>query len=192
MKIKSIEPLKLTFIILLTLFYFSSCNSTKHYKVLSFFFDGVPAPSDSISNNSKDSIKKIDSTALAQGSSVTLVQAGSVHPPYKENQCGTCHNPDHIGKLNQEIPQLCYQCHEDFSKKYKVLHGPVNGGSCTACHNPHNSQNPKLLHQSGQSMCLYCHDSKRLFKSEIHQDIKDTKCTECHNPHGGNDKFVLN
>jgi predicted CXXCH cytochrome family protein len=96
-----------------------------------------------------------------------------------------------MGKLIKNLPELCYQCHEDFSTRFKVLHGPVAGGQCSVCHSPHMSLNADLLVRTGQSQCLHCHESGEIFKTAVHQDNKETNCTECHNPHGGEDRNIL-
>ncbi|MFZ4399136.1 MAG: cytochrome c3 family protein [Bacteroidales bacterium] len=113
------------------------------------------------------------------------------HLPYQDKTCESCHDQNKMGKLNQEMPELCYQCHDNFSYKYKVLHGPVGGGQCTACHSPHSSVNSNLLLRKGQELCLYCHISKQIMETETHRDIGETDCTDCHNPHGGEDRYVL-
>ncbi|NOX85830.1 MAG: hypothetical protein GXO86_07695 [Chlorobi bacterium] len=114
------------------------------------------------------------------------------HPPYQEKECANCHNQGQMGKLLEPLPGLCYQCHESFGDQYQVLHGPVDAGFCTQCHNPHMSKNKFLLIRTGQNLCLNCHLSKDVFKNEAHSDIEDADCTECHNPHGGEDRFILN
>lgn len=178
------------FIIALSV-YFSGCSSAKHYKVLSFFFDGVPNPAEVAAIHKLDSISRKDSASLANALKVENLPKGSIHPPYQEKDCASCHDQSSMGKFTEMQPMLCYQCHEDFSTKYKALHGPVGGGQCTACHSPHLSENVSLLKRTNQSLCLYCHDQKQVLAFEPHQDIGDTSCTECHNPHGGDDKYIL-
>ncbi len=175
----------------LSLLYFYGCSTTHNYKVLSFFFDGVPNPNKELANYLKDSLKLKDSGVVAQSTVNKAVPVMKIHPPYQENKCSSCHDQSQMGKLNQAMPEVCYQCHADFSSKFKVLHGPVGGGQCTQCHDPHMSMNDKLLLRTGQSLCLYCHDMKQVLASEVHKDINNTNCTECHNPHGGDDKYIL-
>ena len=174
----------------LVFIYLSGCSPTHHYKTLSFFFDGVPDPSKTALNQGVDTLSKKDSSSIAQNSKVKISEE-SIHPPYQNQECGSCHNSTQMGKLNRILPDMCYQCHEDFSKKYKVLHAPLYGGYCTACHDPHSSSHEKLLTRKGQQLCLYCHNITQVMKAEVHQDIKDANCTDCHNPHGGEDRYVL-
>lgn len=184
------RSISVLFIIVLS-FYLSGCSATNHYKFLSFFFDGVPNPAEQTSINNSDSISRLDSTSLAENIKIESLPTGSIHSPYQEKDCSSCHDQSSMGKFTELQPKLCYQCHEDFSSKYKVLHGPVGGGQCTTCHNPHVSENASLLKRTNQSLCFFCHDQKQVLALEPHKDIENTSCTECHNPHGGDDKFIL-
>jgi predicted CXXCH cytochrome family protein len=162
------------------------CSKDIQYKTLTFFFDGVP--DNYIASGKKDTLLLVD-TSKQQ---VSLLKAPEtnrfIHPPYGEKGCSNCHVD---GGFTMPQPKLCYQCHDDFAKKYTYLHGPVAGGYCTSCHHPHMGEK-KLLLRKGQDLCLYCHEKELVFKNENHSGIEDTKCTECHNPHGGNDKTLLN
>jgi len=180
------------FFIVLLLIYLSGCSSAHRYKTLSFFFDGVPNKSGISNNSSKDSLNSMDSSGIGQNSIHKSPPKLNLHSPYQANKCSLCHDQNTMGKLTQALPELCYQCHADFSSKYKVLHGPVAGGQCTMCHSPHSSVNDHLLIRTGQLLCLYCHDSKQVMKEEVHQEIGDANCTECHNPHGGKERYILN
>jgi predicted CXXCH cytochrome family protein len=173
------------------LIYLSGCSITHNYKALSFFFDGVPDPAKKSANSLNDSISRPDSLAIAQN---TLGKTGPqmiVHPPYQDKQCGSCHDQSTMGKLIKTPPALCYQCHEDFNDKYKIVHGPVGGGYCTQCHNPHMSNTKDLLIRTGQTLCFHCHDTQQIAETEAHRTIKDTDCSECHNPHGGDNRNFL-
>jgi predicted CXXCH cytochrome family protein len=174
------------------LFIVGSCSPRVSNNFLAFFFDGVTG---------RDTIK----TSLVSGDSSKISNPGafrsdplaenssfSVHYPYKEKDCSSCHDPNNKIELILKQPDLCYSCHDDFSKTYKYVHGPVVSGYCTACHNPHMAKEKKLLIRSGQQLCLFCHESKAVLKNSEHKDIADTECTLCHNPHGGENIFILN
>ena len=169
-----------------------SCSPKANYKVLSAIFDGVPNPYAIDSIRIADSISRFDSAYLQQIIETAAKNLYVYHPPYKEKDCAACHDQNVMGKLLQPEPGLCYQCHDDFTEKYTIIHGPVSGGFCTECHNPHMTQNEKLLSRTGQQLCLFCHQSEQVFKNEAHLDIEETSCTDCHNPHGGFDKYLLN
>jgi predicted CXXCH cytochrome family protein len=176
-------------VILMTLL--NSCSSTNSYKTLSFFFDGVPKPDIEKTSQKLDSLASADSTSLSQNIILAQKPLVNYHPPFQEKECASCHDQSAMGKFINPQPELCYQCHDDFKNTYKVLHGPVAGGQCTACHNPHQSENENLLTRTGQSLCLYCHESNLVMALEEHKEIQDANCTDCHNPHGGENKYNL-
>jgi predicted CXXCH cytochrome family protein len=83
-------------------------------------------------------------------------QAVVVHGPYEQGACETCHE-----RADQKDPgpakvtnETCLGCHDEFAGTAPVKVGkgrshPSNKGTCTACHNPHNSRKKKLLLSSG-------------------------------------------
>ena len=75
-------------------------------------------------------------------------------------------------------------CHSD-KVDFKYLHGPTSAGDCTACHNPHESDNNALTVKDGPELCLTCHfDMQEVMKKKnVHPAIL-SGCTSCHNPHG--------
>ncbi|NVO01268.1 MAG: hypothetical protein HXX09_01065 [Bacteroidetes bacterium] len=167
------------------------CSPKSNYKLLSTMFDGVPDPNKVESTTGVKSSDSLNGQSLSKkNTSVSKV----IHPPYKDKGCSNCHEKiDNVpsSKLIKPQLELCYSCHEDFSKKFTWVHGPVAAGSCTKCHSPHASDFKKLLLKEGQALCFTCHDSKDVIKNEVHKEIGQTNCTECHNPHGGSDKTIL-
>lgn len=178
------------FILITTVAFIIACSPKSNYDVLSVFFDGVPNP------YVADSIAKADSVKQAEEvfnlASKPAKPEFIFHLPYLEKDCASCHDQNVMGRLISPMPGLCYQCHENFLDQYKILHGPVEAGYCTECHNPHMQKNENLLIRKGQELCLHCHTAADIFRSETHIDIEDTNCTDCHNPHGGDDKFIFN
>lgn len=169
---------------------FGQCSRHTGKSLLTFFFDGVP-DEDSTSlvqaglAHSGDSAK-VDTSLLAIGSPEMLV-----HYPYAERECAACHDPSSLGSMHEQQPDLCYLCHEDFGTRYNYLHGPVAGGYCTSCHNPHLSEKEHLLRYVGYELCFHCHREESIVKEEMHADLDGMLCTECHNPHGGEDNFIF-
>lgn len=165
-----------------------SCSPQSNYKVLSVFFDGVPNPyiSDSIQQAQSIADTTVDQSVRPAESAYTY------HPPYREKDCNLCHDEKLMGRLTLSMPGLCYQCHENFKDRYRVLHGPVEAGYCTDCHNPHQAKDKNLLVRQGRSLCLYCHDENDVMANDVHEDTEDMNCTECHNPHGGDDRTIIN
>lgn len=185
------SDLSLFLVLSLIIIYFSGCSTTRRNNVLSFFFDGVPEPTEELTYYSGDSLNRGDSANSAGMIAPEIVPQFVYHVPVKEKQCDACHDHTTMGKLTMPQPDLCYQCHDNFSEIFRSLHGPVAGGYCTACHDPHMSAADSLLVRTGQSLCLFCHNSTQVLINEVHQDISDTECTICHNPHGGDDRFML-
>lgn len=168
----------------------SGCSPEAGKKTLNFFFDGVPGEDILGKTTNKDSLISSDTTVNTIN--VPSTSETIYHIPYLEKECAACHEQGSMGKYIMLQPRLCYQCHNNFEDKNKVLHGPVAGGYCSACHHPHFSKEQGLLKRTGQELCLYCHIPGEGFNTRIHEGIEDTNCTECHNPHGGEDSLMFN
>jgi len=149
----------------------------------------------------------------------------TVHKPVANGKsCLSCHSP-HATKyenvLIKEQTDLCLSCHSnnDALRELKIfkadddskIHAPVTDG-CTGCHQPHVSQNSKLLmgsfpdgnyatgETSNYELCFECHDSD-LLTLETTEDAtnfrdgsrnlhylhvnreKGRTCIDCHNVH---------
>ena len=181
----------LFFVFVNMVFFVSSCSPQKSYVLLSFFFDGVPDPNISELVVFPDSILVADTSNVIIASNIVVRPLFVSHAPYSERKCGNCHDRGNMGKTIEPQPQLCYKCHNNFEKEYKSTHGPVGGGHCTACHEPHKSKSENLLISPAQKLCISCHDSSLVYNSDFHVDNLITECLECHNPHGGENRFVL-
>lgn len=129
-----------------------------------------------------------------------LGKGAFIHGPMKSAKgCTVCHLTDgksadgkHPGLLKMgpsEINKTCYLCHEEFKHQFqnsKSVHKVIAEKSCTSCHNPHQSEQKKLLVASGEmALCLKCHENKADFKNAKHHVIKDIKkgCLSCHDAH---------
>jgi predicted CXXCH cytochrome family protein len=169
----------------------NACSPKVSRNVLSFFFDGVP---DQNKDSSASSTRKLELPGINDSNQVSAMRMKPeyfFHYPYKEKDCAACHDENSKSELISVEPDLCYACHENFAEKYKVVHGPVSGGYCTVCHNPHLSENKYLLTLKGIQLCLFCHDRKDVLANEMHKDIGENDCLACHNPHGGEDRFFI-
>ena len=162
------------------------------HKTLSIFFDGVPDPD----NTTSLPADLNDTPEIAQNTETPhkneAAQTYFNHAPFQQRECASCHDPNVMGQLQQPVPQLCYQCHDDYASKFKVLHAPVDAGECMICHSPHLALYNRLLNRPGQQVCYECHSPDDVLAKEPHGDIADADCTECHNPHGGEDQYMLN
>jgi predicted CXXCH cytochrome family protein len=186
MEIKRIYIIVL--LLLLSGFVINSCVTSSNYKILSFFFDGVPNP-DSTQISKNDSLKIVDTNSIRLATNSP--KKGSVHPPYAERNCGICHDLSKQYKLVSTMPDLCYTCHEDFSDGNKIVHGPVASGNCTECHDAHSSPNEKMLLDKSQKLCFNCHVKDDIMNNAVHSDIDSTLCWTCHEPHSSVDKLFL-
>ena len=159
--------------------------------LLVFFFDGVPE-TDTLAVQYPEQGILVQDTVWEEGEAPVPGHRGlAVHYPYGERECNVCHDPQALGSMTEPQPELCYQCHEDQSLIFPVLHGPVAGGYCTACHDPHSSENDMLLRIKGNGLCFFCHSEMRLRGTDMHSDMDGMICTECHNPHGGEDRYLF-
>lgn len=163
-----------------------------NYKAISFFFDGVPDPAtDSLIIPENVLLNLGDSMVLAYDTSATKTIRITYHDPYKFKGCSSCHDINSVGKMIEEEPTLCYQCHENFTSSYKFIHGPVAGGFCTSCHDPHQSKGIFLLKEPIHDLCLFCHLRENISPGEGHNIRDKSACNECHNPHGGTNRLML-
>jgi len=113
--------------------------------------------------------------------------------------CSSCHktvegknHPAQKGSiiLNQNMPGLCYSCHDEAKFKGKSVHQPVSGGMCTGCHDAHQSNFPKLLIKNAPGLCYNCHKEANFKGTSGHTAIG--MCTGCHNPHSSSSDKILN
>jgi len=108
-------------------------------------------------------------------------------PLQQEGSCGNCHS-SHFGKakgmLSGEERSVCVGCHDtdklgspplkNIKKELegkKYLHGPIQKGMCTPCHDPHGSNNFRML--------------KGNYPVELYEQYKEKEtyelCFKCHN-----------
>jgi predicted CXXCH cytochrome family protein len=111
------------------------------------------------------------------------------------SDCDTCHAPTDapakppacrglVGKgwkLTKAEPQLCLDCHEQTGKTPR--HSVTDSVGCTACHDPHSSDEAYQLSQPKAALCAACHDPET--GKSVHAPVKAGDCTGCHDPHIG-------
>lgn len=167
-----------------------SCDTKKHHKVLSFFFDGVP-PLDANAPQVKTAQK-----AGTTGKQAVKASTGSSHEPWRKCS-GDCHGKrakrsfDRQVYLNEKIPSLCYDCHTDYTTSSAFVHGPVVVGDCLFCHNPHSSKNKHLLKAPVPDLCFQCHEKGVVESIPGHMAKSAAKCNECHEAHASSVKTLL-
>lgn len=131
----------------------------------------------------------------AAGCHESLLQKKDVHPA--TDSCDTCHEStggQHPQKgqktfrLAAQPAELCANCHDAFGTM-KDVHPPVADGECTTCHDPHASDQPKLLTAPVGELCASCHD---VATAKLpHGPVASGDCTACHTPHESNDEPLL-
>ncbi|RKX17166.1 MAG: hypothetical protein DRP51_11325 [Candidatus Zixiibacteriota bacterium] len=125
----------------------------------------------------------------------------SAHPYESENiYCTDCHLMGETEKriLTGGLDWTCQNCHSDYAGPFLHEH-PVtsafytDGGGCVECHQPHGSNNERLLNQPGQGVCLQCHGMPPAHLT-AHSGLGSRQpCMDCHTQiHGSfdNSKFL--
>ena len=87
------------------------------------------------------------------------VAAEHIHAAIKQG-CAACHSIEAHKDATYVIlkhtkPVVCFECHQP--ETLSQAHFPYASGMCTRCHNPHGSQNSKLLRAKANELCLNCH-----------------------------------
>ena len=168
---------------------FINCSEDERYKTLTFFFDGVPPFGQEGLENEKINA---DFRAAARTSSGPLWY---VHEPRKD--CTLCHDKSRQSAvypqtyLKAPVPQLCYNCHSDYTVSHQYVHGPVAVGQCLFCHNPHASRVEHLLTEPQPQLCYKCHDQYAVELIPGHFAKQMSMCTNCHDAHAGSSKALL-
>jgi len=117
--------------------------------------------------------------------------------------CVTCHSvhapKSEKAQLKTEtVEETCKSCHQNVvNKVHRSSHMPVgtlsdNKLECTTCHNPHGSQNVKMLREGNSitEACASCHAEKRGPFLWEHVAVREG-CTSCHDAHGSNNERML-
>ena len=105
------------------------------------------------------------------------------------------------------VMEICLKCHSGaMNRKFK--HGPVDGGRCNLCHNPHASGNAAWLRKPSWDLCTTCHAEQGSGVHVITAFVKGTShpttkrrdpsrrgkrlaCASCHEPHSADTAYLL-
>ena len=196
--------------LLVALMLISGCDQQVKYRVLNFFFTGVPSAAD---EGAKDANQQENTVVVTEKVEKTMLSA---HDFFVGKKCTKCHQsavirsfrkPGKIIESNASIlargvtselrvplKEICVSCHVNKSASYAAknglwLHAPVNKASCTACHYPHQSTNSSLLRHKPEELCVLCHSSGLIRMTKSHQGSNN--CIQCHNPHLGKNRNLL-
>jgi predicted CXXCH cytochrome family protein len=170
----------------------TSCDPVERHKVLVFFFDGVPPLGSETEGFEEDILADGSEDEIAMSRPKEII---FIHEPYQ--QCSRCH-----GELEQQgfsrrtelaapVPNLCYECHDDYTISAVVVHGPVALGECIFCHDPHQSRNEHLVKKPEPELCYLCHSVDIIESIEKHQTETLLECTNCHDAHSSETRGLL-
>ncbi len=166
----------------------ASCDRKERHDTLSFFFDGVPPPGEMPEGGPGGA----DLTEAIESS-----RAGGwyVHEAVKD--CTQCHGARRRRTLSRqaqlvaEVPQLCYNCHEEYAALEGWVHGPVATGECLICHEPHKTKHESLLLKPVPELCYQCHEVQTIHSIENHAKDSYARCIDCHAGHAAATKNLL-
>jgi len=119
-------------------------------------------------------------------------------------RCTDCHQP-HSGLERRQVRTsmsgdvACYKCHSQTKGPFLYEHAPLQIRDCQACHEPHGSNNPKMLiRPTVWLLCLECHSASRNVLSSQPPSFHNVNspryqnCTVCHvKIHGSNSSQVF-
>ena len=108
------------------------------------------------------------------------------HPEVEK--CAGCHAEASRGYVvSGRKDTVCYQCHDRKDGK-KLIHGPLGGGDCTTCHDPHGAMYPALTVAKAEGLCVMCHDQP---SSRKHiGESRAVGCVTCHEPHSASKEYL--
>ena len=170
---------------------YTGCSTQQKYRVLSFFFDGVPPPGGWPTTQPSQARGPGGSSPAAAATSQPVVYI--YHPPYAGRRCFDCHDREHGNSIDNTNGVLCRKCHGSYFtlKPGDWEHGPVAARMCSLCHEPHKSQYKGLLTQAQPGLCLTCHNPQDIFTSSYHAKVHQEVCTTCHDPHKAGNRLLL-
>ena len=102
--------------------------------------------------------------------------------------CLSCHRFSRRSDQNyiSGNDRLCQDCHPEQGGPFPYEHaaansGDVNNGGCIECHNPHGSDNDRLLKQPVNQICKACHSVPRHAQNGQHGSaFAKINCIVCH------------
>jgi predicted CXXCH cytochrome family protein len=122
----------------------------------------------------------------------------NIHAPVAESDCSSCHvssaNKKNPFALKESLPTLCYNCHDQADYAKKSIHAALGRKeSCLLCHEPHASEQKKLMKGSVPDICWSCHAivKEDLKRTSVHPPFEGGECLVCHTPHSSAQKHLL-
>ena len=125
----------------------------------------------------------VDCHQVKQVVQVALSSEGRYNAPLTPN-----------GGVKKSQPELCLTCHQmRRAQLQRSSHMPYREGkvTCTSCHNPHGTPNPKqLIQATTNENCYSCHTERRGPFLWEHPPVMEN-CANCHEPHGTSNPQLL-
>jgi len=180
----------------IVLFCAIGCDRESRYKVLTFFFEGVPEPG---AKKARRWVSDANTVTMTNAQLRDQQKDGNRAAPVDKlgqrlssrhdfsRECDKCHTGGMTSghqELRAPLPDLCYSCHSDLHQKGDYLHGPLYVGECVFCHEPHSSGFIHLQKAPQPDLCLRCHQESDLVLIPGHREALQGVCTDCHDPHG--------
>ncbi len=167
----------------------ASCDEVERHKALTFFFDGVPPL--------RTETPEAQAAGLKENRTADKAPTGlwRSHEPVKN--CTVCHGEQRRAgaarkvQLVAEVPQLCYNCHKEYSTLQAWVHGPVATGNCLLCHEPHRAKNESLLRKPVPDLCYQCHEEQAIRQIRNHAEASYARCIDCHEGHASAARGLL-
>jgi predicted CXXCH cytochrome family protein len=113
-----------------------------------------------------------------------------VHGPMNLGDCRLCHTVHSSSQpklLVRPATALCTDCHSEAlppagTPDALQPHTMIPDGQCGRCHDPHSSENQRMLRQPAGRLCQGCHEGKtRSFHEE--KGFSIYVCAKCHDLH---------
>lgn len=104
------------------------------------------------------------------------------------SRCGDCHEAT-MALRQGGYPGVCTNCHVVSAQNpaFKGAaeddrHFRASGSRCGRCHDPHGTNDPKLLAGDSTRLCAQCHGAHS-GTTDLHAAFDEGGCVACHDPH---------
>jgi predicted CXXCH cytochrome family protein len=136
-----------------------------------------------------------------------LVNVRSPHPAAATGLCTACHvenvrdttarqgRPHRSYAWREGEGAQCADCHPGVADTTARTHVPARAGLCTACHDPHGTNNPRMLKAPAPELCYTCHpamrDSVQSARVPHRALYVGSSCGNCHGAHRADAEALL-
>lgn len=160
----------------------TGCDRHARYRVLTFFFTGVPpfeeegkdnAEKKEVSGREEKLAKFLEEEKKRKAKRVIIMETSFKHGPKAAGQCHQCHESSRTAAFKSS------------SKQRQSVFSAGGGGGV-----------PGRLVAPVHKLCIYCHAYKSLESDKskglwIHGPVAKGFCTLCHDPHDSKFRYML-